>query len=137
MDDENLRRLVLQIETGRRQMGELNKQAQMVESAIVEINATVEALKALKDVKPGTEILVQVGSGAFIKAEVKDASSVLVGIGAEMSLAKKIPDAVEVLEGRKNQLSESLSAVQKTLGELGMKLAEMNAAAEQALGGQQ
>jgi prefoldin alpha subunit len=135
MDEEQVRRMLVQIETGKKQMEQLGKQAQMVESAIIETQATIEALNSLSQQKPGTEMMVQVGSGAFIRVTIKDVDNILVGIGAGMSVEKKLPEAVETLEARKTQLSASFSSVQRTMGELGIKLAELNSTAEQMMGG--
>ena len=46
----------MQIESGKRQLEKMNKQAQMVEGALGEGQMTVEALKSLKQQKPGTQM---------------------------------------------------------------------------------
>jgi prefoldin alpha subunit len=135
-DEEQLRRLLMQLENGRRQLEQLGKQAQMIEAAVAELNSAVEALNALSSQKPGDELLVQIGSGAFISVALKDTQNVLVGIGANMSVEKKLPDAIQTLEARKKQLAESMGSTQKMIGELSMKVAELNAQAE-ALAAQQ
>jgi prefoldin alpha subunit len=133
-DEDQVRRLLIQIEGGKRQLEALSRQAQMVEAAVGEINGTVEALEALSEQKAGVELLVPAGSGTFIRASLKDPGSVLVGIGAEVSVEKGMRDAMKTLEDRKRQLSESYGSIQKTIGELGMKLAELNSQAEQMIG---
>jgi prefoldin alpha subunit len=134
MDEEHVRRLLMQIESGKRQMEQLNRQAQLMESAMAELNSTVDALNTLKGLKPGVEVLVQVGAGSYVRAALKDTENVLVGVGAEMSVEKGIPDAVEALESRKKQLNDSYSSVQKTIGEIAIKLGELNAQAEHMMG---
>jgi prefoldin alpha subunit len=129
-DEEQLRRLLMQLETGRRQLEQLGKQAQMIEAAVAELNSAREALTALKDQKVGDELLVQVGSGAFIRVALKDTEKVLVGIGAGMSAEKKVPDAIQTFETRTKQLAESMASTQKMIGELSMKVAELNSQAE-------
>lgn len=134
MDEQQLQKMMMQLEYGRRQMDQLGKQAQLAESALAEINSTADALDTLRGQKPGTEMMVQVGAGTFIKAELKDAENVLVGIGAEMSVVKKLPDAVVTLQARGKQLAESLAAINKTMGELSLKLAELNSQAQEMAG---
>lgn len=140
MDDksrEDFQKTLMQLEMGRRQMEQLGRQAQAVESGIMELAATVEALKAMREQKPGAEVMMPLGAGSYMRAELKDAENVLVGVGADMTVEKKLSDAVDTLEERKTKLAESLKSVQQTMGELSTKLSELNAHAEQMAQGQQ
>jgi len=133
MDESQMQKLLMQLEYGKRQMNELNRQAQLAESAVAEINSAIEALDELKSQKPGAEVLVPVGGGAFVKASLKDMGTVLVGVGAEMYVEKGIAEAVKTFEERKVKLVESLSTIQKTMGELGMRVAELDAQAQRIM----
>lgn len=134
MDEEGVRKLLYQIELGKRQIEQLNRQSQMVEAALGELNSSIETLGTLKDLRPGVEILVQAGAGTYIKATLKDSENVLVGIGADMSVEKTVSEAQSTLESRKKQLTESFSSIQKTLGELSVKVANLSAQAEELMG---
>jgi prefoldin alpha subunit len=134
MDEEQIRRVLMQLEAGKRQMEALSRQAQMVESAVGELDSTMEALKALGQEKAGVELLVPSGSGTFMRASLKDPGSVLVGVGADVSVERRMPEAVRTLEERRKQLAESYGSIQKTIGELGIRLAELNSQAEEMLG---
>lgn len=133
MDESQMQRLLMQLEMGKRQMNELNRQAQLAESAVAEINSAIEALDGLKGEKPGAEVIVPIGGGAFVRASLKGVDSVLVGAGAEMYVEKGVADAVKTFEERKAKLMESLSAMQKTMGELGVKVAELDAQAQRLM----
>ncbi|MBU0761588.1 MAG: prefoldin subunit alpha [Candidatus Altiarchaeota archaeon] len=134
-DKENqVRGLLYQLEVGRKQLDQLVKQEQMIEGALMEINSTVDALNTLKNQKPGDAIMVQVGAGSFMKAKLEDTENVLVGIGAGMSVEKKIPDAVQALQERRTSLTESLKSLRKTMGELTLRIADLNAQAEKMMG---
>jgi len=132
--EEDARKILVQIEYSRRQMEALSKQGQLLESAVAELNATIEALKDISNQKPGAEMMVPVGAGAFVRASLKGTETVLVGVGAEMSVERNMPEAVETLQERMKQLQQSYGSVQKTLGELAMRLQELNSQAEQMIG---
>jgi prefoldin alpha subunit len=130
---QEIQKLLLQIESNRRQLEALNKQGQLIESAVVEIDSTVEALNALKTTEKGTEMLVSAGSGSFIKVSLKDNENILVGIGAGVSAEKKLPDALQTLNSRKEELRKSLEKIRKTAVESTGRLDELNAMAEKLI----
>ncbi|MBD3388228.1 MAG: prefoldin subunit alpha [Candidatus Altiarchaeales archaeon] len=132
--DEELRNTLMQLETGKRQLDQLGKQGQMIESAILELTSTVEALKSLESQKTGSEVLVPFGAGSYITASLKDTESVLVDIGAGYSVEKKLPDAIVTLEGRRKHLTQSLQQLNKTMGEMAVRMGELNTQAEAMMG---
>jgi prefoldin alpha subunit len=134
--EEHVRRLLMQLETGRRQMDQLNRQAQLIEAASGEISSTLEALDAIKGQSSGVETLVPVGSGSYVRGKLLDTESVVVGVGAGIYVEKRLPDAIEFMEGKRKQLLESYSTIQRTSGELAVKIAELNSQAEQMMGPQ-
>jgi len=132
--EEEARSLVNQLEMGKRQMDTFRRQAEMIEGAIVEINSALDTIKAMGKHSPGDEILVQVGSGSFMRAQISDAENVLVGIGGNLTAEKKAPEALEILDVRGKKLAESLDKLQKTMGDLAMRMAELNKQAESMIG---
>ena len=133
-DEEELQKTLMQLESGRRQLDSIAKQAQMVESALLEVNATIQALNALAEVKDGTEILVNLGANTFAKASLKEKDKILIGVGACMSVEKSRADAVKSLEGRRDELAKSLVSLQKMSNDVGAKVAQLNDAAESMIG---
>ncbi len=132
--EEHARAILFQLELGKKQMEQLGKQEQMIEGAILEINSTIDALNTIKNQKSGDEIMVQVGAGSFMKAKLIDTGNVLVGVGAGISIEKKLPDAVAIMQERGEKLSESMKSVRKTMGELAIRISELNRQAQQMMG---
>jgi len=132
--EQQVNRLLMQIDVGKRQMEQMGRQAQMLESAMQELSTTIEALDGIRGQKPGANIMMPVGAGTYMKAALTDLETVIVGVGAEMFVEKKLPDAVETLRLRQQKLSESYANVQKSIGELGGKLSQMSSQAEQMMG---
>ena len=133
-NEEHLRGLLMQSEYLRAQMGELGKQSQFIETAIIELDTTARALDSIKAQKPGTEIMVPFGAGTYVRACLKEVETVVVGIGGDMSVERKVPDAVVTLQERRKHLAESHKSVQKALGEMAVRLSGLSREAEHLLG---
>ena len=133
-NSQELQKTLNQLETGRRQLESIAKQSQMVENALLEINATIQALNALDEVKEGTGILVSMGANTFVKASLTDKENILVGIGAGFSAEKKRGDAIKSLESRKDEMSRALESMRRMASEIESKLLELNAIAEGMVG---
>ncbi len=51
-----------------------------------------------------------------------------------MTVEKKLPDAITSLEERNKKLKESFSNIQKTIGELAMRMSHLQKEAEKYMG---
>jgi prefoldin alpha subunit len=129
-DEQAANRLLMQIEVGRKQLDQLGRQSQLIESAIQEIQLTLEALENIKGKNADGEILLPLGAGAYIRAKLLDTENIVLGVGANIYSEKKTPDAMEALNKRLKKLEESASNVRKTQGELAIRLSEMGSQAE-------
>lgn len=128
--DEQLQAILVQLEQGKQQMEQLNRQGQMLESAIAEVDETVSALETINSQESDTPALVPIGAGSYVNAKVTENEHVLVGIGAGFSVEKKVPDAVSALRERRTQMEQSHRSLQKIVGEIAQRLAELNGQAQ-------
>lgn len=131
---QELQGIIVEIENYKRRMEGLSRQGQLIENTILELNSTIEALSALSENKPGTSILVPIGSNSFVRAELKDTERVIVGIGANISAEKNIADAKKSLEIRGEELKAALEKIQKTAIDVNNKLIELNSEYERLIG---
>ena len=128
--EQEIQRTLMQLEAERRRFEALSKQGQLVESALIEVNATIQALNSMAEVKEGTEILVSLGANTFVKATLKDKENVMVGVGAGVSIEKKRAEAVSSLEARREELSKTMGSIQKMSAEAAARVEALNDAAE-------
>ena len=126
--------MLMQLEMGKKQLEAFGKQAEMIESAIVEINSTLETLNSVSKAGDGSDVLMPVGAGSFMRAKLTDTSNVIMGVGGTLSIERKIPAAITSLTSRRDSLSQTLMKVNKTMGEVGMKMAELDRATQQIMG---
>jgi len=110
---EEIEALMIEAEQYRKRMESINRQMQMIESTIAELHSSMNALSALEENKTGTNILVSIGSGSFIKAQLAQTDRVIVGVGASISMEKSIPEARKYLEERLKQAEEAQEKMRK------------------------
>jgi prefoldin alpha subunit len=104
---EELQALMMEAEQYKRQMESINRQMQILETTIEELRGSMNALSALEENKAGTEILVSLGSGSFIRAKLMETEKVIVGVGSALSLEKTIPEARKFFEDRVKQAGDA------------------------------
>ncbi len=105
------------------QSKQMQEQVQQIDQQSMELEAVKESLDEMKDVKSGTEILVPISGGLFIKAEMKDSQNVLINVGAgttvqkDVSQAKKmIDEQIVEMEKVKGQIMENLDKIAEQFG---------------------
>ena len=63
-------------------------------------------------------MLVPIGGGSFIKAEVATTETLVVGVGAGVSVEKTRSEAKQVVKKRIEELEKSRNALQQQLGQV-------------------
>ena len=132
--EQDLQRKYLELQMLGQKMQQVQQQAEALEEQAANLDETTANLSELSTVKTGTEILVPVANGIFVKATIKNTNTLLVNVGAHVNLEKPVDDvktlvsrqAVEIRklqEQLASQLKTLVEHAQKTEGEL-QKLAE-------------
>ncbi len=114
---EELQSLMVEAEQYKRRMDSIRAQMQILDTTLEELRNSISALAVLEENKAGTEILVSIGSGSFIRAQLKDNQKVIVGVGSSLSLEKNIPDARKVFEERIKEVTEAQDKMRKAAAE--------------------
>jgi len=110
---EELQALMMEAEQYKRQMESINRQMQILETTMEELHGSLNALLALEENKAGTEILVSIGSGSFIRAKLLETEKVIVGVGSALSLEKSVPEARKFFEDRVSQAGAAQEKMRK------------------------
>jgi len=112
-EKKQLQEKYMQMQLIEQQMQQIQKQLKLIEQQVQELNLTEQALDDLKDTKAGTEILVPIASGIFVKAELKDNKDLAVNVGADTVVKKDVGEAKKLIT---NQLEE-ITKIQQDLTE--------------------
>jgi prefoldin alpha subunit len=116
--EKQLRRLVTEIRMMEGTVQVLEQRLQLLNASAAELRLAQGSLGELKGVEPQNPLLVPVGGGVFMNAQLGDISKVIVGIGADVSVEMGYDKAVEDIGGRLQETEKAQASVQEQLGQI-------------------
>ncbi|AAM02827.1 prefoldin subunit alpha [Methanopyrus kandleri] len=128
---QELQRLIAEINRLQGQMEAINAQIDLIESSISELNRVEETLKGVKELEGDEEVLVPVGAQSFVRACVTDTERVIVGIGAGVAVERTIDEALESIDDQRQELEKARAEAQQKLQELAQELQEKQRKAQE------
>ena len=106
------------LEMYKEQIESLTNQSQIIQAMIEEYNRTKITLDKISNVEDRTEVLLSVGGGTFVNANIKDTKKVVYNIGADILVEKTIEEAVKSIDERIDLLYNNLQKVVETTQKL-------------------
>ena len=116
--ENQLRQLLSEMRMMEGSSNTLQQRLQQVIAAVSELRMAKNSLGDLKLVESGTNLLVPVGGGAFINAEMGGIDTVVVGIGAGVSVEMQYEDAVKDVNDRLSEMEKARASVEEQLGQI-------------------
>jgi prefoldin alpha subunit len=116
--EKQLRRLVTEMRMMEGSVDALNQRLQFLTVSISELRLAQNSLRDIKGIEPRNPLLVPVGGGVFMDAQLGDISKVVVGIGADVSVEMDYDKAVEEIGERLQEMEQAQGAVQQQLGQI-------------------
>jgi len=107
------------------QIQQIQEFIEQVEESVEEVETTVKAAKNLENQEIGSEILVPIGSGAFVVGELKENKKIVTNIGGEAFEKKETENAASLLKERKEELEETQEELQQTVTQLQGQMQEI------------
>src|SRR3989338_8684947 len=126
---KRLQERYMEFQTLEQQLKQMQENLQNVDMQLVEIRGMQQSLREMENVKEGSEILVPVASGMFVKGSITDSKTLLVNVGSNIVVDKTVPEAVDLLE---KQLME-VSQIRQQFGNEMNRLASKMQAIEEEL----
>lgn len=115
-------------------MQQIQQQAEALEEQANNLDETIANLGEISTVKAGTDILVPVANGIFVKATIQNTNELLVNVGAHVNLQKNVTDVQQLVSKQANEIrhvQSQLADQLKTLVEHAQKTeAELQQLAE-------
>ena len=106
------------------------QQLELLENGRMEAHAAIEALEGMQESEDGT-VLLQIGGGVSVRAQLVEPAKVLISIGAEVVVERPNNEAVKYLRERITEMEESQKKVSETLEKLRVQMNEINKRLEQ------
>ena len=108
----------------------LEQRFQIISQAVAELSLAQKSLTELKDVDKGSNLLVPVGGGVFMGAELGDISNIIVDVGANVSVEMPYDKAVEDVNSRLTEMRDAQNSVQQQLTQIIAQLESHQSMAE-------
>jgi len=110
--EEKLKSLIAESRILEGAAAEIQTRISIIDATAREYRFSELTLEGLKDVKKGDEILVPMGGGSYLKAEVTDTEKVIAGIGAGIAAEKPVSEAKLDVANRIEELKKTRSALE-------------------------
>lgn len=118
--EQEIQRLLTYGEQVRAELGAVEEQRQMLTDVLADYRRGREALKALADGADTSDVLVPLGGGTYVSANLSTSGKVLMGLGSGVHAEGTVQSALERLETRE----ESAAKARDRLAEEARKLSE-------------
>ena len=116
--ENQLRKLITEMRMMEGSTNQLQQRLQQVLGAVSELRLAQKSLGGLKTVESGTNLLVPVGGGTFVNAEMGVIDNVVVGIGAGVSLEMQYEDALKDVNDRLADMEKAQASIEEQLGQI-------------------
>ncbi len=114
VDPREIQSLQLYLNEYRQQAEIFSQQLALLEDGRMEALAAIETLEALAG-SPDSTVLLQIGGGVSVRAQVPEPDRILVNIGAEVIVEKQNAAAQDYLKDRITEMEASAKKVAETL----------------------
>ena len=120
-EEETINALIVEIRVLESTYNELTARQNLLERALVENRAALDALNGLGD-KTTQEVLMQIGGGAMLRSPPPSTDKVLISVGASIVIEKPKAEAVALLEGRSKEVEKTVMSIAGQRSELAQRL---------------
>jgi len=131
--DEELSKYAVMIENYKEQLNYLDMQYSYLQTAIADCNKAKITLDQMSKTDNSTEILVPVGGGVFVNANMKNTSKVIFDIGAGLATEKTSEDAIKKIDSRIENLQKTQEKLVTMMQQLQAEATEVSEKAQQLL----
>jgi prefoldin alpha subunit len=112
-DEEELRRLTVELRFYEQTAEALQSRLNMVSAVITDLTYAGLTLNALENEKEGSELLVPVGGNSYVKVKLENTDKLIVGMGAGVSVEKTLPESREIIRKRQEDLEKTRLSMQQ------------------------
>jgi prefoldin alpha subunit len=122
-DEEELRKLSIEMRFLEQTAETLQQRMSMVNAAITDLTYANMALDGIEKEEDNAELLVPVGGSSYVKAKLFDSDKVVVGIGAGVSVEKTLPEAKSIIKERLEELEKTMVSAQQQFTQVADRIA--------------
>ena len=122
---EDLKDKYMEFQMLMQQLQQLQQNITSLEKHVVDLRSLDNNLDVVLNSKTGSETLVPLGSGIFLKGILKETDNVVMNIGANACVEKTIDEAKETINKQLEEVSSVLERMQEEDVRLGVRIQEL------------
>lgn len=130
-DRQKLEQMITEINQLQQQGEAIANQIEQLNLSLTDIKSASEALKGIEG-SVGKELLIPVGAGCFINAELKS-EDIVVGVGAEVAVKKSREETIETLEKETKEVQDLITTLTNQLDVINKQIATQRPEAEKLM----
>ncbi|WP_304125063.1 prefoldin subunit alpha [Methanosphaera cuniculi] len=130
-NNKKLEQMIAELNQLQQQGEAIANQIEQLNLSLTDIKSASEALKGIEG-SVGKELLIPVGAGCFINAELKS-EDIIVGVGAEVAVKKSREETVEKLEKETTEVQELITTLTNQLDKINEMIATQRPEAERLM----
>ncbi len=107
MSEEQAQQLLYQMQMLETYLGDLIRRESTLLTVLREAVSAIESIKSLKD-NPGSDTLVPLGMGTFVKSQISSNEKIVLNIGAGVAVEKNPDSTINFLESKIKEIEVAL-----------------------------
>ena len=116
--EDQTRRLIYELQLMQGTADTLQQRLAILQNALADLRVAEESLKGLGETEEGSPILIPMGGGTLVNAQLGDTSKVIINIGAEVSIDMPLEDALKNVADRLGDVEKTSTSVEQQLQQL-------------------
>ena len=130
--EKDIQQKMIMYQLLQKHLEELKQQAMIIERKNLELEITKQSVKDIDALKKDNEILISLGSGFYGFGEFNDLKKILVDIGSGVFIKKTVGSASDILKGKGKEIEDLNKKLQHELNDVVTKMNEIAAEVETA-----
>ncbi|MDY6931048.1 MAG: prefoldin subunit alpha [Halobacteriota archaeon] len=115
MEEREFQEMVMTLRQEQVKAEALTQQLTLIQSSVSEHDTAIGAIKHIKDLASGSELIVPIGAGTYVYATLSNIDKVVIELGSGVSAEKNPDGVVESLTKRRDELSETYKSMSEAL----------------------
>lgn len=116
--EDQTRRLIYELQLMQGTADTFQQRLAILQNALADLRVAEESLKGLSETEKGSPILIPMGGGTLVNAQLGETSKVIINIGAEVSIDMPLEDAQKNVAGRLEDVEKTNTSVEQQLQQL-------------------
>jgi len=126
---DDLAKIAYEMQAYREQAQLMQQQMANIQLNYASLESAIQTLENIKKINKDEDVLLPVGSGAYIKSRIGNNEVALIDVGAGVIVEKPIPEAVLLLKARMNEIDSMRDKLQSSFEDVSKKMKELEESA--------